>query len=165
MDHLELLLFFSGYMLVYLVIRVLAETVPAKKIFKKNISGLLPYAYALVGILYLGFLVKSLYPDYSLNYINTATKIPLLKIWGLLSILFFIPLFAKKPVYSLLHSLVFVFFICRDLYMYIFAGQDKSVMKNDMNLYTYSLLINITAFLFVIVIATLCNRLLGKKTR
>jgi hypothetical protein len=165
MEQLELLLFFSGYMLVYLLIRAIAETTLVKKIYKKNISNLLPYAYALVGIMYLGFLLKSLYPDYSFNHITTTTKIPLLKIWGLLSVLFFIPLFAKKPVYSLLHSLVFVFFICRDLYMYVFAGQEKSVLKNDMNLYTYSLFINITAFLFVMIIATLCNKLLDKKIR
>lgn len=162
-ERLELLLFFSGYPLIYLLIFVIAETNFAKKIFQKNISTLLPYAYALVGVLYLGFLLKSFYPDYSFNHISTSTKIPALKIWSLLSILFFIPLFAKKSVYSLLHSFVFIFFILRDLYFYVFKTLDKSVLENDMNLYTYSLLINIAAFLFVLAIASLYSKLQSKK--
>jgi hypothetical protein len=163
LEQLELLLFFSAYPLIYLFIRAIAETGPAKKIFKKNISTLLPYAYALVGILYLGFLLKSFYPDYSFSHISASTKIPALKIWGLLSILFFIPVFAKKPVYSLLHSLVFLFFILRDLYLYLFKTVDKSVLKNDMNLYSYSILLNIAAFLLVIAIALLYSKLQSKK--
>jgi hypothetical protein len=163
LEQLELLLFFSGYPLIYLLIFVIAETNLAKKIFKKNIATLLPYAYALVGILYLGFLLKSFYPDYSLSHIKAATKIPALKIWGLLSILFFIPVVAKKRVYSLLHSLVFIFFMLRDLYFYVFNTPDKSVLKNDMNLYTYSLLINLAAFLSVIAIALLYSKFQSRK--
>jgi hypothetical protein len=160
---MELLLFFSGYPLIYLLIQASAETGPAKKTVKKSIATLLPYAYALVGILYLGFLVKSFYPDYSFSHINAAAKIPALKIWGLLSILFFIPVFAKKPVYSLLHSLVFLFFILCDLYFYVFKSLDKPALKNDMNLYTCSLLINLAAFLFVIAIVSLYNKIQQKK--
>jgi hypothetical protein len=164
LEQLELLLFFSGYPLIYILIRSIAETGWAKKIFKNNIATLLPYAYALVGILYLGFQLKSFYPDYSFSHINAATKIPALKIWGLLSLSFFIPLFAKKPLYSLLHSLFFFFFVCRDLYFYVFITLDKSVLKNDMNLYTYSLLINLAMFLFVIAITTLVCKLRNRKT-
>lgn len=163
LEQLELLLFFSGYLLIYLLISAIAETGWSKKIFKKNILTLLPFAYALVGILYLGFLLKSLYPDYSLSHINAASKIPALKIWGLLSILFFIPWLAKKPVYSLLHSLVFIFFILHDLYFYVFKTLDKSVLKNDMNIYTYSMLINIATFLFVLAIASLNSKLQNKQ--
>lgn len=163
LEQLELLLFFSGYALVYFLIGAIAEAGWVKKIFKKNISTLLPYAYALVGVLYLGFLLKSFYPNYSFSSILPATKIPALKIWGLLSILFFIPWFAKKPVFSLLHSLVFVFFILRDLYAYVFATAERSILKNDMNLYTYSLLINIATFLFVVVLASLFRMLQRKK--
>lgn len=163
LEQLELLLFFSGYPLIYLLISTIAETGLAEKAFKKNISALLSYAYAIVGILYLGFLLRSFYPDYSLRHINATTQMPALKIWGLLSILFFIPSVAKKPVYSLLHSLVFFFFICRDLYFYVFATLDKLVLKNDMNLFTYSLLINLSTFLFVLIIASVYNNMRGKK--
>ena len=162
-ERLELLLFFSGYPSIYLLIFVIAENNLAKKTFKKNIVMWLPYAYALVGILYMGFLLNSFYPDYSFSHISTTTKIPALKIWGLLSILFFIPWFAKKRVCSLLHSFGFIFFILHDLYFYVFGSLDKSVLKNDMNLYTYSLLINITAFLFVLAIASIYSKLQRKK--
>jgi hypothetical protein len=163
LEQLELLFFFSGYLLIYLFIRAVAETGWTKKIFAKNISTLLPYSYALVGVLYLGFLLKSLYPDYSMSYINAAIKIPALKIWALSSILFFVPRFAKNPVYSLLHSLVFIFFIFRHFYFYLFKSIDKSVLKNDMNLYAYSLLINIAAFFCVMALASLYNKLRIKK--
>ena len=164
LEQLELLLFFPAYPLIYLLIRAIAESSLSKKIFKKNISTLLPYAYALVGILYLGFLLKNFYPDYSFSHISASTKIPALKIWGLLSILFFIPAVAKKPVYSLLHSLVFIFFILRDLYFYLFKNSDKSLLKNDMSLYTYSILINIGALFLVLAIALLYNKSQSKKT-
>lgn len=163
LEQLELLLFFSGYLLIYLLVHALAETGPAKKIFKKNIARLLPFTYAVVGVLYLGFLLKGLYPDYSFSHIIEASKIPGLKIWGLLSVLFFIPALARKPVYSLLHSLVFVFFILRDLYLFLFKTLDKSLLKNDMNLYMYSLLINMLVFLFVVGISSLYIRLQNKK--
>jgi hypothetical protein len=163
LEQLELLLFFSGYPLIYLLITTIAETGRIKKAFKKKISTLLPYAYAIVGILYLGFLLRNFYPDYSLRHINATTQIPALKIWGLLSILFFIPAAAKKTAYSLLHSLVFFFFICRDLYFYVFATLDKPVLKNDMNLFTYSLLLNLSTFLFVLIIASVyTNRRIKK---
>jgi hypothetical protein len=164
LEKLELLLFFSGYPLLYLLIHSLAETGMAKKIFKKNISMLLPYAYALAGFFYLGLLLKNFYPDYGFSHINTAAKIPVLKIWGLLSILFFIPFFAKNPVYSILHSLVFLFFILHDLYFYVFKTLDKSVLKNDMNLYTYSLLINLATFLIVLAISAMVCKLRIRKT-
>lgn len=165
LEQLELLLFFSGYPLIYLLITAIAETGHIKKVIKTDISTLLPYAYAVAGILYLGFLLKSLYPDYSFSHISTITRMPVLKIWGLLTIVFFIPAIAKKPAYSLLHSLFFFFFICKDLYFYAFATLDKSVLKNDMNLFTWSLLINLVTFLFVLIIASFYNNIQHKKNK
>ena len=110
LDRLELMAFFSGYALIYLIIRSLGDAERIKKVTEINISSLLPYAYALVGILYLGLQLKNLYPDYTWANI-AANPEPYLKIWGLLSILFFIPVLNKKIVLSLLHSLVFFFFL------------------------------------------------------
>ena len=163
LEQLELMIFFSGYPLVYLLIRTIGDTGWAKKIFKKDIRSLLPYTYGLVGILYLGLQLQSLYPDYSFDHINAATQIPALKIWGLLSLSFFIPLFSKKPFYSLLHSLVFFFFLVKDLYFHAFKTTDTTVLKNDMNVYSYSLLINLAAFIFIILFFILLNRILNKK--
>ncbi len=149
LDRLELMAFFSGYTLIYSIIRSLADTERIKKMSQINISSILPNAYALVGILYLGLQLKNLYPDYTWAHIAAANPEPYLKIWGLLSILFFIPALNKKPVFSLLHSLVFFFFLVRDLFQNAFQFFDKGVVKNDMKIYTISLLINMTAFIFI----------------
>ena len=109
LDRLELMAFFSGYALIYLLIRSLGDTGWIKKMATKNITSFLPYAYALVGILYLGLQLKNLYPDYTWAHIAAANPDPYLKIWGLLSILFFIPALNKKIILSLLHSIVFYF--------------------------------------------------------
>lgn len=163
LEQLELMIFFSGYPLIYLLIHSLTETAWAKRIFRKNISSLLPHAYALVGILYLGLQLQSLYPDYSFAHIRSATHVPALKTWGLLSVLFFIPLLSKKPFYSLIHSLVFFFFLVRDLWLNFFQKPESTVLKNDMNIYTYSLLINLAAFISVLIIYFLFRPVPGKK--
>ena len=151
LEQLELMLFFAGYPLIYLLIRAIGETGPAKSAFKINIAFLLPYAYGLTGVFYLALQLKNLYPEYSLEHTRFATQIPLLKIWGLLSILFLIPFFAKKIVYSLLHSLIFFFFIVKDLWLKAFHLTGETILKNDMNIYTCSLLINLAAISLVIV--------------
>ena len=115
MQRLELLAFFSGYPLVYTVVVFIAGGRPPGNKFKRRMGSLLPFAYALVGSLYLGLQLKNLYPDYSIEYITLTMQQPYLMIWGLLSILFWIPTLAKKTVLSLLHSLVFFFLLVIDL--------------------------------------------------
>lgn len=163
LERLELMIFFSGYPLIYMLVHVLADTGWAKKLLKKDITGVLPYAYALVGVLYLGLQLKNLYPDYSFEHISIAAESPLLKIWGLLALLFFLPFFAQKPFYSLMHSLVFFFFLLRDLWLNIFQKSDGTALKNDMNIYTYSLLINLAAFIVVILVYLLIRPKPGQK--
>jgi len=149
LDLLELLLFFSGYPLVYLLVTSFGETKWSKQIFKSNISRLLPFAYALAGVLYLGLQLKNLYPDYSVEHIKSSMQTPYLKIWALLSILFFVPLLNKKIVFSLLHSSVFFYFILRDLFLHVTGPPILNSVKNDMNIYSISLLINLATFLFI----------------
>ena len=150
LDWLVLMGFFSGYPLIYLVFRYIGDNNRIKSRFKINIGTLLPYAYALVGILYLGLLLKNLYPVYTSENIMSAMQGPFLKIWGLLSILFFIPALNKKPVYSLLHSLVFFLLLVWDILQNYFNSAEKSKIKNDMNVYTNSLIINSAVVVFII---------------
>jgi hypothetical protein len=152
LQQLELMAFFSGYPLFYAVIVSIAGNRQSRTDFKKRMVSLLPYAYALAGTLYLGFQLKNLYPDYSIENIKSNLYQPWLLIWGLLSLLFWIPAFAKKPVFSLLHSLVFFFFLLRDLFSQVFSRTtDKNLLKNDMNLYTDSLLFNLGAYTSIVV--------------
>lgn len=156
LQRLELMAFFSGYPLLYAVTLFIAENQQLKNNFKSRIVSLLPFAYALVGTLYLGLQLKILYPDYSIENIKLTMQQPYLKIWGLLAILFWIPAIAKKPILSLLHSLVFFFFLVRDLFLQLSASSaDKNIVRNDMKIYTDSLLLNLGAFALIVLLSFL----------
>lgn len=157
LQQLELMAFFSAYPLVYAIAHVIFSN--SKKEIVRKFSSLLPYAYALVGLLFLGLQLKNFYPNYSVEYIKAEIQQPLLHIWALLSILFFIPAFAKKPVFSLLHSFVFFFFLLRDIFSQLFTTvSDKNILKNEMKVYTDSLLLNLGAFAFTVLLSFLFIR-------
>ncbi|HEY4967604.1 MAG TPA: hypothetical protein VII28_14460 [Puia sp.] len=150
LQRLEMLVFFSGYPLVYYGVRWIAGNKPGDGSFGSSLISFLPRAYALLGTLYLGLLLKNAYPDFSASYIKQKLQEPYLVFWGLLSLLFWIPAFTRKPVYSLLHSLVFFFFLAKDI-SYAFFGltTDNHAVHNDMNIYTVSILINLISLLFI----------------
>ena len=156
LQQLELMAFFSGYPLIYAVTLFIAGNQQLKNNFKSRIVSLLPFAYALVGTLYLGLQLKNLYPDYSIGNIKLTFQHPWLIIWGLLSILFWIPALGKKTVLSLIHSLVFFFFLVRDLFLQLSASSaDKNIVRNDMKIYTDSLLLNLGAFALIVLLSFL----------
>ncbi len=152
LQQLEMMAFFSGYPLLYAIILFITGNKKSKPDTKKRIASLLPFAYALVGTLYLGLQLKNLYPDYSFENIKVTIQQPFLVIWGLLSILFWIPALGKKSVLSLIHSLVFFFFLVRDLILQSSASADKNIVRNDMKIYTDSLLLNLGAFAFIVLL-------------
>ena len=162
MQRLELLAFFSGYALVYTVVLFIAGSRPSGNNIKTRITSLLPFAYALVGVLYLGLQLKNLYPDYSIEHMHRAIQQPWLTIWGLLSILFWIPALAKKPVLSLLHSLIFFILLLKDLFSQI-SAPTKDMVRNDMNVYTVSLLLNLAAIAFMVLQSFLYTRFKNRK--
>jgi len=153
LQQLEMLAFFSGYPVIYFIVRFFAGIQLMKNKAFGRFESLLPFGYALVGTLYLGLQFRNLYPDYTLQNIKHMVPQPYLNIWGLLSILFWIPLISKKPVLSMLHSLVFFFIILRDLFSQL-AGinSDKNILKNDMRIYTVSILLNLTTFILIALI-------------
>lgn len=159
MQLMELMAFFSGYPLFYAVILFFFDNKTQQSIIKKNIVFLLPYSYALVGTLYIGLLLKNIYPDYSYENIQMSIYSPLLILWGILSLLFWIPYVAKKTAISLFHSFVFFFFILKDLLVQLLdSSVDKDIVRNDMNMYTASLFINLGSFLFVFVCSILIKQ-------
>jgi hypothetical protein len=151
-ERLELLAFFSGFPLVYLLVSLLTGRQNEGSSWLKGKMKLLPYAYALVGILYVGYVLKELYPDYSWEHIRSSTHHSYLKIWAASSILFWIPFFSKRTHFSLMHSLVFMYLLLKDIFSYIFVSNvDRYSLKNDMNVYTDSLLLNTGAFLLILI--------------
>jgi len=164
LERLELMAFFSGYPLLYAISLFIAGNRQLKNNFKSRIVSLLPFAYALVGTLYLGLQLKNLYPDYSIGNINLTMQQPWLIIWGLLSIFFWIPALGKKPILSLIHSLVFFFFLVRDFFLLSFhLSAGKNVLGNDMKIYTDSLLLNLGALILVTLISYLIDYFKSQK--
>jgi len=150
---LELMGFFSGYPLLYAVVLVIGKGHLKENDLRGRMVSLLPFAYALVGTLYLGLQLRNMYPNYSPDAIRSSIYQPWLVTWGLLSILFWIPAIAKKKVLTLLHSLVFFFFLAKDLFLQVSgATSDKNILRNDMKIYTTSLLINLGAFVAIVII-------------
>ena len=134
-QRLEIMAFFSGFPILYLIILSYAGKEELRTVTKKRLVALLPLAYSLVGILYLGLQLRNLFPDYSFSHISTSIQNPFLAGWGLLSILFFIPVLNRKPVICLLHSFVFFYFLLKDLYIQITsASAEKSILRNDVNI-------------------------------
>jgi succinate-acetate transporter protein len=149
LQHLEMLAFFSGYPLVYTIVFFIAGDKHSRTFYKKRIVSFLPFAYALSGTLFLGLQLNNLYPDYSFENIKLAFQDPYLKIWGIFSVLFWIPALNKKPVLSLVHSLFFFFLLAKDLLLYVIKETDQSLIRNEMKIYTDSLLLNSSCLLFI----------------
>lgn len=152
-DHLQLIAFFSGYPLIYAIVMVVFENKSRKwKIFPAGIHTLLPYAYALSGTLYLGLILKGLYPDYSINSIRIFFDHSLLKIWAVFSLIFWIPLFAKKPVISLLHSLPFFIFFIKDVFILNPTSGEHDMIRNEIKIYSDSLILNLITLVVVLIL-------------
>lgn len=164
LQRLEMMAFFSGYPLIYAIASFIAGKHQSKTSIKRKIVSLLPYSYALVGTLFLGLQLNNLYPDYTFENIKLTTQEPYLKIWGLLALLFWIPAFAKKPVISLMHSLVFFFFLAKDLFLHTFQpSADKHIIRNEMKIYSDSLILNLGALAAVSIFYFLIIRLINNR--
>lgn len=156
LQRLEFMAFFSGFPLVYALITVIAGKKLSNNSFRDRLIPLLPFSYALVGTLFLGLQLRNLYPDFHFDDMFKSQQQPWLLLWGLLSVLFWIPLFSKKPIYSLLHSLVFFFFLLKDLVQQFFTTKtDRNMIRNDMKIYTDSLLLNLGALAILVLFSFL----------
>ncbi|HVS91277.1 MAG TPA: hypothetical protein VHE59_04545 [Mucilaginibacter sp.] len=155
LEQLELLAFFSGYPLLYTAVIFISGYLQSKTNFVSRSITLLPFAYALTGTLYLGFELRKIYPAFSAGTIFQHIHLPYLFFWGLLSVLFWIPALSRRKVLSLIHSLVFFSLILKDIILQISAVDDNNIVANDMKVFGASLLLNIAAFLAVILASAL----------
>ena len=152
LQQLELMVFFSGYPLLYAFITFLASNKKSENSFKARMASLLPYGYALTGTLYLGLQLKNLYLSYIAKNVTYVIYHPYLMVWAFFSILFWIPALSKRKELSLLHSLVFFFFLVKDIVLQFASATDTGMLRNDMRIYTTSLLINTGTFLLIILL-------------
>jgi hypothetical protein len=150
LERLEMMAFFSGYPLVYYVIVFFKGNKKAIENSTRRFLSLLPMAYALLGTLYFGHLLKNLYPDYSAEHITLKAQQPFFIIWGISAILFWIPALRRKPIFSLLHSLVFFFFLAKDIFFHLIGfSSDELIVRNDMKIYSVSIVFTVLALTFV----------------
>ena len=158
-EWIELESFFSGYLLVYAIIYLVASNRPVTNFVKSKLLPKLPLAYALAGTLYWVLQLKNAYPDYTIDHLAAGIQLPYLKIWGLLSVLFWIPLLRKKAAVSLLHSSVFFFLLMKSLYLQFFsASPGNDLARNNMKIYSVSILLNLAALTLVTLISLLIAR-------
>ena len=152
-ERLELLAFFAGYPLVFCVVYFFAKKTLQRPAFNNKAVYLFPLAYALIGTLYWGLQLRNWYPDYQIKNIVGNTDYIYLKIWALFAIIFWLPFFFKRPFLSVLHSLLFFFLLLRDIFsQLLFRDQDVLTLRNEMKVYTDSLLLNLFATVIISVV-------------
>lgn len=147
LQQLELMTFFSGYTLLYALVFAFTPNKETGNNFKNRMVSVLPLSYALVSTLYLGLQLKNIYAAYSSGQIKLVIHHPYLMSWALPAILFWFPVFRKKEGLSLFHNIVFFFILVKDIFMQIGSSVDEHILKNDMKVYTISLLLNLAAFI------------------
>lgn len=87
------------------------------------------------------------------------TQLLFLKVFGLISLFFWLPVLFKKPVFSVLHSLVFFFLLIRDTIQHILnKAQDFSSRSNDLKIFTVSIALNIAANLVMLLVLLIIKR-------
>jgi hypothetical protein len=160
LQQLVLLAFFAGYPLLYAVVGVVAESRWLRGRGAARMVALLPYAYALTGVLYGGFQAQAVYNHYAAGIAGVPYSLPWAGVWGLSAILFWIPALARKTGVSLAHSLVFFWVVVKDIFGQItHAGADSNILRNDMKLYTASFLMQAMAWLLLLAVSGLGQRL------
>lgn len=155
-NQLQLIAFFSGYPLIYSLVHLIGgKQRKGQSVFVKMLLAGLPFAYALTGTLFLGFMVKNISPDFSIKNIGAQFQVPYLQAWGFLAILFWIPVFNKKPLFTLLHSLAYFFLLAADIFH---AFSNNGSIKNEMNIYTASLVLNIFSLAITLLVQLFFSR-------
>lgn len=152
-QQLELFGFFSGYSLLYALIIVFAGDKLSENDLKKRLVSVLPFSYALIGTLFLGLQIKNFYESHLTGNFLQNIYNPFLTFWALLSILFWIPAIGKKRLLSLLHNLAFFFLLLKDIILQIISPADDNILKNDMKIYTMSLLLNLGSFILLFLLS------------
>lgn len=149
---LEIIAFFSGYPLIYLAVVVIAGKNPEPGGFRWNLPRLLPYGYAFIGTLYLGLQLKYGYVYLTGKGGNYLFTQPYLSLWGLLSVLNWLPYIAKNRMISLAHSMVFLGILIWDLFSRWRISGNMPMVHNDMNIYWLSVLLNAAALIVMVML-------------
>jgi hypothetical protein len=136
MERLELQFFFSGFVTACAIIYLAG---------KEKLLKYFSLSYALVATLYLGWILKNLFPDYSIDHIVNSTQYPILKLFALSGMLFWIPVF-RKTCLVIGHSIPFFLLVVYDF------TRDIDHASNSLKIYLSSIALHLVAFLVVIIV-------------
>lgn len=159
LEKMEYLAFFSGYALLYACIMVIAQSFGKEKKWGLTLTRLLPYSYAVTGLLYIGFSFDKLYPDISFTSLKLLLSHSWLTPWAFSTALFLIPALSRKIIFSLIHSLPFFYLLVKSIYSYYTAGTGAAKPVNEMHMYGISLLIQSVVLLACIIIYLLLRKI------
>lgn len=160
-QRFELLGFFAGYPLFFALVYFAAGF--NKRAFTskwQKLSPLLTSSYALVGALFLLFVLWPLFQGQVVQA-GSITMI-MLKAWGITAMLFWIPSLRRLPFISLLHSLIFFGLILIDIFSGTNSAPGRDQVRNDMRVLTDSLLLNTLTFITVF-IATYIQKIVRQR--
>lgn len=155
---LEILAFFSGYPMVFLLVKYAGQFSSIQKLSKKAMF-LLPYSYGIIGLLFIGFQLRNAYPGFDWSRFQHVYLI----FWGILSVLFTLSVFAKQPYLSLFHSLIFLFVLFGNI-IWKGGGQQitPSEIRNYMTVYSISLALNLVIVLVAITVTFFYAKMKGQ---
>jgi hypothetical protein len=160
LQQLEILVFFCGHTLLYLVVNSLNSIPSINVVFKKRIRWALPYSYAMAGVLFIGFEMRNMYPDLSPLHFLQRFQNPFLFFWAMSTLLFWLRTIHKFIWISFLHSLVFFYFLIKDLIWNNSGGMaDIHLARNNMNIYFISLLLHFFLIIFFFLFSFLKKQL------
>lgn len=158
-ERMELLFFFSGYPLVYsLIYFVHGRAQKNQHPMLMRLVPLLPLAYALSASIFFGFWLREFVIRQQIQNIRADDHISLLKAWGLSAVIFWIPFFNRKPIYSLLHCMVFFIVFLKELLAGIGSEDGGDIIRNDMRIYTISLALNLVCLTLIWILSIIIKK-------
>lgn len=149
----ELETFFSGYLIIVLITYLLSRKWRGKPSIIRYLLRNLPKAYALVGTLYLALQIKNAYPHLGIGTITGDGRYAYLRIWAMLSVLFWIPALNRNIIFSLVHNMIFFILMGISFYNGLFSGDVNGDMNmNNIKIFAASLALNLLSILFFLMI-------------
>jgi hypothetical protein len=164
-DKLELIAFFSGYLIVLIFISIIIYNYKSIK-WINCLNSILTQSYGIIGLMYLGMKIHQYLPTL-IKYPLSTIQLPLdfIHILAYLSFIFlFLPIRIGYKI-SIIHSAIYLSIVLYYTAQYTFYHNlDYSFIHNILNVFIDSLLLNMTilslVFIFVQLNQYIRNRFL-----
>jgi hypothetical protein len=157
-EKFELMAFFSGFAIVYLIMNGIWRS---DRIFGMAKGRIFSYGYALTATLFLGYTARKLFMGSGLE-MQFHFYHPFLYLFGLLAVLFWIPALTGRSMPILVHSLVFFSMIPLDIISYFRGTAGRDQIRNDMNMLSLSIIFNVSTLILVFIFLWLIRKLSQK---